>query len=95
MQQADDKLHEHNETMSTKTYRPALARQDAPGSNQRRNSKAEPRFTFHVSRFTVLIVALALSGPAWAADDFSGGMGLGALGMFGGTKRSRRTKPQG
>ncbi len=86
MQQVDDKLLEHHETMSTKTYHPTLARRDAPGPNQRRNSEAEPRFTFHVSCFTVLIVALALSGSAWAADDFSGGMGLGASGMFGGTK---------
>ena len=86
MKQVWYKPLEHNETMSTMTYRPTLARQDAPGSNQRRNSKADPRFTFHVSRFTVLIVVLALSGSAWAADDFSGGMGLGASGMFGGTK---------
>ena len=95
MQQADDKLHEHNETMSTKTYRPTLARQDAPGSNQGRNSKADPHFTFHVSRFTVLIAALTLISPAWAADDFSGGMGLGASGMFGGTKTLQTNPTQG
>ncbi len=34
----------------------------------------------------IFIVALALSGPAWAADDFSGGLGLGASGMLGVTK---------
>ena len=41
------------------------------------------------------IVAVALSGSAWAADDFSGGMGLGALGMFGGTKTPQANQTPG
>ena len=95
MQQVDDKLLEHDETMSTKTYHPTLARRDAPGPNQGRNSETEPRFTFHVSRFTVLIVTLVLSGSAWAADDLSGGMGLGASGMFGGAKTLQSNQTPG
>jgi len=34
--------------------RPTLARQDAPCPKQGRRSEADPRFTFHASRFTVL-----------------------------------------
>lgn len=34
--------------------RPSLARRDAPCPRQGRSSAAEPRFTFHVSPFTVL-----------------------------------------
>jgi len=34
--------------------RPTLARRDAPCPRQGRSSPAEPRFTFHVSPFTVL-----------------------------------------
>jgi len=33
--------------------RPTLARRDAPYPRQGRNSTADPRFTFHASRFTV------------------------------------------
>jgi hypothetical protein len=33
--------------------RPTLARRDAPYPMQGRNSSADPRFTFHASRFTV------------------------------------------
>ena len=33
---------------------PTLARQDAPCPRHGRSSAADPRFTFHVSRFTVL-----------------------------------------
>jgi hypothetical protein len=32
---------------------PTLARRDAPCPKQGRNSAADPRFTFHASRFTV------------------------------------------
>ena len=32
--------------------RPTLARQDAPWPRQGRSSAADPRFTFHASRFT-------------------------------------------
>jgi len=34
--------------------RPTLARRDAPYPMQGRSSEADPRFTFHASRFTVL-----------------------------------------
>jgi len=34
--------------------RPTLARRDAPSPKQGRNSEADPRFTVHASRFTVL-----------------------------------------
>jgi protein involved in polysaccharide export with SLBB domain len=43
----------------------------------------------------IAIVTLALSGSAWAADDFSGGMGLGASGMFGGTKTLQANQTPG
>jgi hypothetical protein len=33
--------------------RPTLARRDAPYPKQGRSSEADPRFTFHASRFTV------------------------------------------
>ena len=35
--------------------RPTLARRDAPFPKQGRNFEAGPRFTFHASRFTVLV----------------------------------------
>jgi hypothetical protein len=35
--------------------RPTLARRDAPSPKQGRSSEADPRFTFHASRFTVLV----------------------------------------
>ena len=44
---------------------------------------------------TVLIVALTLISPAWAADDFTGGMGLGTSGMFGGAKTLQANQTPG
>ena len=44
---------------------------------------------------TIFLAVLALSGSAWAADDFSGGMGLGASGMFGGTKTLQANQTPG
>jgi len=47
---------EHSRRMLKKARlltRPALARRDAPCPKQGRSSAADPRFTFHASRFTV------------------------------------------
>jgi protein involved in polysaccharide export with SLBB domain len=45
---------------------------------------------------TIFIVALALSGSAWAADDLSGGIGLGgASGMLGVTKMFQANQTPG
>jgi protein involved in polysaccharide export with SLBB domain len=43
----------------------------------------------------IAIVTLALSGSAWAVDDFTGGMGLGTSGMFGGTKTPQASQSPG
>jgi len=43
----------------------------------------------------IFIVALVLSVPAWAADDSSGGMNLGILGLLGGTKTPQSNPTQG
>ena len=40
------------------------ARQDAPCLKQGRSSSADPRFTFHASRFTVPLALLCLVGTA-------------------------------
>jgi hypothetical protein len=50
------------------------ARQDAPCPKQGRGSSADPRFTFHASRFTVplisiLLVLLCLAGSACSTTD--------------------------
>ena len=43
----------------------------------------------------IFMAALVVSGPAWAADDFSGGIGLGSLGVLGGTKTAQSSPTQG
>ena len=43
----------------------------------------------------IFMAALVVSGSAWAADDLSGGIGLGSLGVLGGAKTVQSSPAQG